>query len=98
MKLLLGILNSKLIDFWLRGKGKIQGNVLKLDKDPLLHIPLPNDIQTEQQPIIALVDKILAAKKLDINADTSDLESQIDELVYTLYGLTEEEKNIIRGK
>lgn len=45
---------------------------------------------------IALVDKILAAKKADPTADTSDLENQIDKLVYDLYGLTDPEKEIIR--
>jgi hypothetical protein len=30
-------------------------------------------------------------------ADTSPLEEEIDELVYQLYGLSEEEKNIVEG-
>jgi hypothetical protein len=53
-------------------------------------------------PFITLVDQILAAKKQQppsspfvkgefTNADTSALERQIDEMVYKLYGLTEEE-------
>ncbi len=53
--------------------------------------------------------QILAAKKqhtplspLDRgeikNADTSALEKQIDEMVYKLYGLTEEEIEIVEGK
>ena len=43
------------------------------------------------------VDKILATKKSDYTADTSDLEHKIDELVYKLYGLTEEEIAIVEG-
>ena len=31
-------------------------------------------------------------------ADTSPLEREIDELIYQLYGLVEEEKNIVEGK
>lgn len=42
----------------------------------------------QQQPIIALVDQILAAKKANPQADTTDLEKQIDQLVYILYNLT----------
>ena len=42
----------------------------------------------QQQPIIALVDQILAAKKANPQADTTDLEKQIDQLVYKLYNLT----------
>lgn len=50
-----------------------------------------------QQPIIALVDKILAKKKADPNADTSALEEEIDERVFDLYGLTQDEREIVRG-
>ena len=42
----------------------------------------------QQQPIIDLVDQILAAKKENPQADTADLEKQIDQLVYKLYNLT----------
>ena len=35
--------------------------------------------------------KILIAKKSDPKADTTALEKEIDQLVYQLYGLTEEE-------
>jgi hypothetical protein len=41
------------------------------------------------------VDKILAAKKENKNADTSNWEREIDKLVYKLYDLTEEEIKII---
>ena len=48
-----------------------------------------------QAPIVALVDKILAAKRADPNADVSALEAEIDRLVYSLYGLAREEIAII---
>ena len=38
---------------------------------------------------------ILAAKKADPEADVSDLEAEIDQLVYSLYGLTRDEIAII---
>jgi hypothetical protein len=41
---------------------------------------------------------VLAAKRADPQADTSELESEIDQLVYELYGLTEEEIKIVEGK
>ncbi|MCX8035078.1 MAG: hypothetical protein N3A71_02200 [Candidatus Dojkabacteria bacterium] len=37
------------------------------------------------------MDKILEAKRSDKNADTSHWEHKIDELVYKLYELTDEE-------
>ena len=55
-------------------------------------------IRTVEKPNIALVDKILAAKKANPQADTSKEEAEIDRLVYALYGLTEDEINIIEGK
>ena len=43
------------------------------------------------------VDKILDAKHIDPNADTSALENEIDKLVYELYNLTEDEIAIVEG-
>jgi len=43
------------------------------------------------------MDKILAAKKQNPQTDTSELENEIDGLVYRLYDLTEEEIEIIEG-
>ena len=42
-----------------------------------------------------LVDQILAAKTKDQNTDTTELESQINKLVYRLYELTTDEIKII---
>jgi hypothetical protein len=42
--------------------------------------------------------QILALKQSDTTADTSDLEQQIDKLVYELYGLSEEEIKIVEGR
>ncbi|WP_288006194.1 hypothetical protein [Thermonema sp.] len=43
------------------------------------------------------MDKILAAKKQDKNADTTQWEREIDEMVYELYGLTEEEIKVVEA-
>ena len=40
LKIILGILNSDLIKFWLKNKGKMQGNNYQLDKEPLKKIPI----------------------------------------------------------
>lgn len=48
-----------------------------------------------QAPIVALVDRILAAKQRDARADTSAMEQEIDRHVYALYGLTPEEIKIV---
>ena len=46
---------------------------------------------------MVLADHISATKCADPKAHTSGLEREIDELVYQLYGLTEEEINIVEG-
>ena len=97
MKFLTGVLNSKLVAFWLRNKGKMQGNNYQVDKEPLQNIPLPLMNIAQQQPIIELVEKILVSKKADEKADTSAEEIEIDRLVYALYGLTEEDIKIVEG-
>jgi hypothetical protein len=48
--------------------------------------------------MVNLVDRILAVKKADPNADTSELEAEIDQLVYKLYGLTEDEIAVVEGR
>ena len=100
MKYLTGILNSKLIAFWLRYKGKMQGNHYQIDKEPLLNIPIPKITESNQDlcdKIINLVEQILESKAKDSNADTTELESQIDSLVYRLYNLTDKEIDIIES-
>jgi len=44
------------------------------------------------------VNKILTIKKSDPTADITTLEKEIDQLVYALYGLTEEEIRIVEGE
>ena len=96
-KFLTGLLNSTLIEFWLKNKGKMQGNNFQLDKDPLINIPLIEISKSEQQPFIDKVDQILALKKDNPTADTTALEHEIDLMVYELYGLSEEEIGIVEG-
>lgn len=52
----------------------------------------------EQKLFIPLVDRILAAKAENAAADVSTWEREIDQLVYSFYGLTEEEIKIVEGK
>ncbi len=61
MKFLTVVLNSKLIKFWLRYKGKMQGDLFQVDKAPLMDLPIK--IDENQQPFIALADKMLALHK-----------------------------------
>ena len=51
----------------------------------------------QQAEIKERVERILAAKKENSEADVSALEAEIDQLVYKLYDLTPEEIAIVEG-
>jgi adenine-specific DNA-methyltransferase len=61
-------------------------------------LPIKKIEKIKQNVFVELVNKILTAKKQNPSADTTDLENQIDQLVYKLYDLTEEEIKIIEGE
>ena len=107
-RLILGIFNSRLMNFYF-GRFSTNSNVNGYEVDEL---PMPTAIgttattetnetiadNTVASQIATLVDRILAAKKADSAADTSVLEAEIDQLVYKLYGLTEEEIAVVEGR
>jgi hypothetical protein len=96
IKFLNAVLNSNLIQYIIR---KIAPNLgekgMSLTKESVKLIPIPKISEEEQQPFIELVDKIL--QKKENNEDTTAEEQEIDNLVYRLYDLTEEEIEIIEG-
>jgi adenine-specific DNA-methyltransferase len=82
----------------------MQGNNYQIDKEPLLAIPICRSLKQEHVPIIALVDQILLTTKNDDytnnpakQAKVKELECQIDQSVYELYGLTPEEIAVVEG-
>jgi len=99
LKVLLAIINSKLISFI---KTKASTTAKKDDFTQLtlndirdLAVPIPN----QQQKILIekLVSEILTNKQENPLRDYTILESNIDKLIYQLYGLTEEEIKIIEN-
>jgi len=97
LKYVLGLLNSKLYYYWLYYKGKRKGEILEMLKQPLSEIPIKNASKEFKNRFISIVDQILSAKNSNPNANTSDLEKRIDDLVYDLYGLSDPEKEIVRN-
>ncbi|MBD2145197.1 TaqI-like C-terminal specificity domain-containing protein [Sphaerospermopsis sp. FACHB-1194] len=97
-KYLLGILNSRLIWYFLRNICVVRsGGYLEVKPQYFEQIPIPQISNLDQDILTQLVDQILTAKKSDPNADTSELEAEIDQMVYQLYELTPEEIKIIEG-
>ncbi len=92
-KHLLGILNSNVVK-WLFTKllAKLQNGFYEPSAIFMKNFPIPKN---EIPNIDILVEKILTTKRTNPKADTSALEAEIDQLVYQLYGLTEEEIKIV---
>ena len=95
-KVLLGILNSKM-GWWLISKycTAIQ-NGYQLIWKYFSQIPIATGKASIQSKINTLVNKLLSINQ-NPSSNTTDLENQIDQLVYQLYGLTEEEIKIIEN-
>jgi adenine-specific DNA-methyltransferase len=103
LKYIIGLLNSKPVAFFFKtfyAGGGLGEDGYRYKKAFLEKLPLP-PITKENQPIadqiIQKIDQILTIKKQNPFADTSNLEHQIDQLVYKLYGLTSEEIKIIEN-
>ena len=102
LKLSLAIINSRLCIFYMKSKYESASYNwwISFTKDMIQDFPLPfiadlNNFIVSQ--IESLVDSILETKKWDSKTNTSDLEQKIDDLVYKLYDLTEEEIAIVEG-
>ena len=87
VKFLLGVMNSTAARDFLRAHRRSN---IHLYPDDWKQLPIPDVSPEQQEPIIELVDQILAAKRTDPDADVSELENEIDQIVYLLYGLTPE--------
>ena len=61
-------------------------------------IPIPNAKPAQKTSISKLVDQILKAKHTNPNTDVSDLENEIDQMVYLLYNLIADEIKIVEDK
>ncbi len=99
-KYLLAILNSKVVNFWYSNyfeNTHLSGGYIRFDIPYLKKIPIPIATIEQQVPIIRLVEEMTGTKSVSV-AQLTDLESQIDQLVYKLYELTEEEIKIVEAK
>ena len=99
IKYLCAALNSSLVHWFIQHVAPTSGlGTSRWKKVYVETISIPRIVQAEQRPFIRLVDEILEAKAADPETDTSRQETAIDELVYELYGLTEEESTAIERR
>jgi len=117
IKYILGILNSKLISYFVRNKykttsmrgGYIEMRVFEVKQLPIRTIDFnnPEDVKMHDE-VVSLVERMMILKKrynditeeqlrtqLDHAIKATD--EQIDQLVYKLYNLTDEEIRVVEG-
>jgi adenine-specific DNA-methyltransferase len=104
LKYLTALLNSKLLAFWLKHKGKMQGNNYQIDKEPILDIPIKEGSVVEQKSLVEVIGKIINDMQGNDymqnsvkQAKVKEYERQIDQMIYKLYGLSKEEIEIVEN-
>ena len=97
-RFVLGVLASRAMIYYFKNSANEFDELFpKIRVVEFRKLPLPSATSLEQGKISKLVDEILSTKAKDPSADTSALEARIDQLVYKLYGLTEEEIAVVEG-
>ena len=94
VKYILGLLNSKLMHYYFHFIGIMTAGGAYTLKAATIST-LPFKIAKDTDEIVNIVEKILSIKKDNHDADVSALESEIDRLVYQLYGLAYDEVLIV---
>ena len=95
---LLGIFSSKTMEFFAAHTvDKIKGDSYCLYAHYVEKFPIPQADDAARQPLRNEVAAIIARVQADPAADITAQERKIDELVYDLYGLTTEERDIIEN-
>ena len=95
---LLAILNSQLFDWYARHKFQSlndpwAGGRLQFLAQYMKHVPIAHRSAVQKAELSRLVERILADPE---NNDVREIEQEIDELVYQLYGLTDAEIELIK--
>jgi len=97
-KLLVGVLNSKLLTYFYRLLSmEVKRTLAQIKPTILKDLPVKFDNEKILRQIESIVDQIITEKKSNPDADTTVLEKEIDQMVYQLYELTEEEIKIVEG-
>ncbi|WP_209330833.1 DUF7149 domain-containing protein [Lunatimonas salinarum] len=95
---LLALLNSSLVHFFYANlTSTIRGGYLRFIRQYLAQIPVIDPPSQVREKIEQLVSSIIETKRISPVENTSPIESEVDQLVYQLYGLTEEEIKLVEG-
>jgi len=98
-KFIMALCNSKLMNFYYKsisletGRAMAQTDIETIEKLPIK--TKPNKIKLE---IIELINAIIKNKGVNPSSNILSIKNEIDQLVYQLYDLTEEEIAIVEGR
>jgi adenine-specific DNA-methyltransferase len=107
LKYILGLLNSKLLNFYFSRVGKKKGNLFEYYTEPLKEIPIHIPLKIEREHYIEILklitliqDEVKKVNETDSNTNTKKeslekIDETIDQLVYKLYGLNKKEIKLI---
>ena len=96
VRYVLAVLNSKLGKFLVKMYvSQLQRRQFRMLAQFVHKFPIPHIEQNKQTELITLVDRVLRAKQDKLVSDT--IEREIDELVYKIYGLNQEEINYLEN-
>src|SRR5690554_2692606 len=96
LKFILGLMNSKLMNYVYSNKFKSTKTVFsEIQARSIKELPIPKISESQELEIVELSKRIIELKQID--SATIELEKEIDQMVYQLYDLTEEEIDIIEN-
>ena len=112
LRYVLGILNSKAMAFFIRNNGSktMQELFPRVSMNDLKRLPIPKVDAKTQNSIAIIVEELLAKtqKLITLNGKDTDqakelqekitvLDNKLENVVYTIYGLTEEERKVVEN-
>ena len=94
-----GILNSNLFWWYLVNTGTVLANgYFRFKPDYMKSFPIPSSIPIAiEENITDYVDKIVTSRSNNNSQEYSLYEKNIDHIVYSLYGLTDDEIRLIES-
>jgi type I restriction-modification system DNA methylase subunit len=110
-KYVLGVLNSKLVSYFLKSIcAERQGGFIEQKPVYVSKVPIKNIEKSQEDKIVKLVNQIITLKKqlntlgtkqtdarAKLEAEIKKTDAEIDDLVYKIYGITDKERKIIEG-
>jgi len=97
--IILACLNSKLMNWYYQNivNNEVGEALAQVKRGHLATLPIPKKDSLVFTTIESLIKEVLNLKQANNSADTANLENDIDQMVYQLYDLTEEEIKIIES-